>query len=278
MALISLPHPPPKGLPGLPVRRIVRAGHRGGEGWPMTIRRKIYLAAVLGFILTGCSQVPVTYTITSGSHIRASDPELANSQNPDQQPALKYVVWGNHQGAINTVIEILQQNGQRVVERARLQEIFDEQKVSLTHSSEDDINLLRVGKLVGADRIIFVETTVRTESFTPSLNPLHRFFLALEAAGAAQQGRDPLYLRTPLPDATTVYRPSVLVRAVRLDSGEITWNGKSTTSQAISDLDATIVTLTHAAISRAVCPIERGAVWIEGASDGSRQPWGCKGK
>jgi len=245
----------------------------------MTILSKIFVATAIGCVVTGCSQVPVVYTMTSGSHIRSSDTELADSQKPDKpKPARRYVVWGNHQGAINAVIETLQQAGERVVERARLQEIFNEQKISLTHSAEDDMNLLRVGKLAGADRVIFVETTERTESFTPSLNPLHRFFLALEAGGAAQQGRDPLYLKTPRPDPVTVYRPSVTVRAVRIDTGEITWSGSSTTSQAVNDLEVAIPILTKAAMSRAVCPIERGAEWIEGASDGSRQPWGCKEK
>jgi hypothetical protein len=244
----------------------------------MKIPSTIFIAITMGFVVTGCSQVPVVYTITSGSHIRASDKELANSQKPDQpKPTFRFVVWGNHQGSINAVIETLQQAGERVVERARLQEIFDEQKISLTHSSEDDMNLLRVGKLAGADRVIFVETTERTESFTPSLSPLHRFFLGLEAGGAAQQGRDPLYLKTPRPNPVTVYRPSVTVRAVRVDTGEIIWSGSSTTSQAVNDPEVALSILTKAAMARAVCPIEREAEWIEAASDSSQQ-WGCKEK
>lgn len=245
----------------------------------MKIPSPIVVAIAMGLVVTGCSQVPVVYTITSGSHIRASETALANSQKPDQpKPTLRFVVWGNHQGAINAVIETLQQDGQRIVERARLQEIFDEQKISLTHGAEDDMNLLRVGRLAGADRVIFVETTERTESLTPSPSVLQRTFLALEAGGAAQQGRDPLYLKTPRPDPVTVYRPSVTVRAVRIDTGEIIWSGSSTVSQAVNDPEVTIAILTRAAMHRAICPIELGAEWTEGASDGSRKPWGCKEK
>ena len=36
--------------------------------------------------------------------------------------------------------------------------------------------------------------------------------------------------------------------------------------------------LTQAAMLRAVCPVERGANWAEGASDGSVKPWGCTQK
>ncbi len=144
-----------------------------------TILTKILVWVAIGCVVTGCSQLPVAYTITSGSHIRASDEELANSQKRGQpKPTRRYVVWGNHQGATNAVIEEPQRHGTRVVERARLQAIFDEQKISLTHSSEDDMNLVRVGMLAGADRAIFVEASERT-----------------------------------------LYLPSVSVRAVRIDSG-----------------------------------------------------------
>jgi hypothetical protein len=264
----------------------------------MTILSKIFVAAAIGCVVTGCSQVPVVYTMTSGSHIRSSDTELADSQKPDKpKPARRYVVWGNHQGAINAVIETLQQAGERVVERARLQEIFDEQKISLTHSAEDDMNLLRVGKLAGADRVIFIETTERTVRvmeqaagqgwWDATRDTLNNFALRLEAAGAVGAGRTPLWMQQqhlaqqhqqPPPNPVTVYRPSVTVRAVRIDTSEITWSGSSTTSQAVNDLEIAIPILTKAAMVRAVCPIERGAEWIEYASDGSRNPWGCNQK
>lgn len=241
----------------------------------MTILSKIYLAAVIGFGVTGCSQVPVAYTITSGSHIRLSDEELVNKQ---KKPRSKFVVWGNHQGAINGAIEFFQRYGGSVIERARLQAVFDEQKIALTYGSEGDANLLKVGKLVGADTVVFVETTERTESFTPSRGTMHRIFMGLEAAGAAQQGRDPLYLKTPPPAPVTVYRPGITVRGVSVETSEILWSGSSILSQGVTDPEIAYPLLTQAAILRAWCPLEQGAEWIEYASDGSRQPWGCKDK
>ena len=248
----------------------------------MTILSKIFVATAIGCVVTGCSQVPVVYTMTSGSHIRSSDTELADSQKPDKpKPARRYVVWGNHQGATNAVIETLQQAGERVVERARLQEIFDEQKISLTHSSEDDLNLLRVGRLAGADRVIFIETTQRRESVTPSRGAMDTFFRKLRAMGT-QPGQlsvdEQLQQQQPRHNLVTVYRPSVTVRAVRIDTGEIAWSGSSTTSQGVNDPEVAIPILTRAAMIRAACPIEREAEWTEYASDGSRNPWGCNQK
>ena len=239
----------------------------------MTILSTIYLAAVIGFGVTGCSHVPVVYTITTGSHLRVSDEELASKQT---KPRGKFVVWGNHQGAINGVIELLHQDGQSVVERARLQTLFDEQKNSLTYGSDDDATLLTVGKLIGAEIVVFVETTERIERVTPSRSTLDRVFLGLEAGGAAQQGRDPLYLKTPPTAPVTVYRPGVTVRAVKVESGEILWSGRATLTQAVTDPETATLLLTHAAMVRAVCPIERGAAWVEYASDGSRPSWGCQ--
>ena len=62
----------------------------------------------------------------------------------------------NHATAGNQVITLAQQTGLTVVERARLQQIFQEQQIRLTHTADDDADILRVGKLVGADRVIFV--------------------------------------------------------------------------------------------------------------------------
>lgn len=159
---------------------------------------------------------------------------------------------------------------------ARLHAIFDEQKIILTHSSDDDANLLKVGKLVGAEVVVFVETTERVESFTPRMSTMQNIALRLEAADAIGKGRDPLWMRMQNQQQhIPVYRPSVTVRAVRVETGEIIWSGSSTLSQAVSDAELAYPHLAQAAMIRANCPIEQGAKWIEGASDGSREPWGC---
>src|SRR5205823_14403119 len=84
------------------------------------------------------------------------------SPSPSVKPA--YVVWGNHPAAVSRTIEFLQRVGHPVVERSRLDAIFDEQKIRLMHTSEDISTLLRVGQLVGAGRIAFVEVETKSET------------------------------------------------------------------------------------------------------------------
>ncbi len=214
--------------------------------------------------LVGCSQVPVVYTISTGSYIRLSDEELSKQR---KQPRGKFVIWGNNQGALNGAIEVIEEHGHSVVERARIQEIFDEQRITLTHAA-DDSNLLKAGRIVGADVAVFVQVTERTESITPSRGTMFAVFSGLAAA-------NPQYVQPPPPNPVTVYRPVVTVRAVRIETGEIVWSGRSTVTLGINDPDLTVMILTRAAMLRAYCPVREGAEWVEYASDGSRQPWGC---
>ncbi len=238
-----------------------------------TTSRLLRIATIMTVMVSGCSQVPVAYTISTGSHVHLTDEELAERQ---KNPSRRYVVWGNHQAATNSAIQVIQRAGKSVVERARLRTIFDEQKIILTHSSDDDATLLKVGELVGADVVVFVETTERAESFTPSTSTMQNLALRLEAADAIGKGRDPLWMKMQnQQQQIRAYRPGVTARAVRVETGEIVWSGSSILSQGVSDPELAYPGLAEAAILRAVCPIERGAKWVEGASDGSRQPWGC---
>ena len=100
--------------------------------------------AYLFLLLPGCAS-PIL-PVTNGSQ----------SDLPD--PGSTLVVWGQHKVAVGEAVTLLQTYGLRVVERARLQQVFDEQKIRLTHSSDDDAQLLKVGKLVGAGSIVFVDT------------------------------------------------------------------------------------------------------------------------
>lgn len=233
----------------------------------------ILISTIIAVIGSGCSQVPAVYTISTGSHIHLTDEELANRQ---KKPSRRFVVWGNHKGATNSAIQVIQRSGNSVVERARLQTIFEEQKIILTHSSDDDVNLLKVGKLVGADVVVFVETTESSESLTPSISTMENVAIRLQNANAVANGGTPLWMQMQKhQQQIRVYRPGVTVRAVKVETGEITWSGSSTLSQGVSDAELAYPSLTEAAILRATCPIERGAAWIEAASDGSRQRWGC---
>ena len=54
----------------------------------------------------------------------------------------------------------LQQGGLRIVERSRLLQVFEEQKIRLTYSTDDDAQILKAGKILGSDSIVFVETEI----------------------------------------------------------------------------------------------------------------------
>jgi hypothetical protein len=54
----------------------------------------------------------------------------------------------------------LQKRGFTLVERSYLNLVLREQKVRLTNTSEDEADLLQVGRLVGAEQIIFVHYAI----------------------------------------------------------------------------------------------------------------------
>jgi hypothetical protein len=162
-------------------------------------------------------------------------------------------LWGNHAGATHAALEELQQNGVTIVERARIQELFDEQQIRLTHTSDDDARVLKIGRLAGANRVVFVEASDKPEIVSGAY---------VGPYGGASQ-------------SNTVHQVSVAVRAVDIETGEIRWSGHSTLTQPITDPEVAIPLLTKAAMKRAVCALERGQEWIEAGAEYSGK-WGCK--
>ena len=209
----------------------------------------LFLLILVTFAFHGCGGNAVR-TITTGSHVIMSDEQQEKFQNKGKEK-LRFVVWGNHAGATHTAIELLQQGGNPVVERARLQEIFDEQKIRLTNTPDDDSRVLNVGRLVGAERVVFVEASDRPEVVSGAY---------VGPYGGASQSR-------------TVNQVSVAVRAVDVTNGEVRWSGHSTLSRPITDPEFALPMLTEAAMLRAICPLERGGEWIEIGENYSGQ-WG----
>lgn len=173
-----------------------------------------HLALLSLWLLSACGGTP--YAITTGSHA------------PVQEPGGRYVVWSNHAGVGQYITGILLQNGYTVVERVRLQTLFNEQKVRLSHASDEDV--LRVGRLVGASKVIFAE--VRGGEYV-------RF-----GAGPAPP-------------------PSVTVRAVAVESGTVQWTGTALYSSPMQTPDLAVLVLTAWAINRAMCD----GTWEEPSPD-----------
>ena len=94
----------------------------------------------LGF-LSGCALLPL-YPITDGFH------------HDLPQPNTRIVIWGNHPIVTGIATTWLQKRGLRVVERARLLQLFEEQHIRLTHTPDDEGPILRVGKILGAGMVL----------------------------------------------------------------------------------------------------------------------------
>jgi membrane-associated protease RseP (regulator of RpoE activity) len=178
----------------------------------------LLLLTALFFILwvPGCAIMP----ISNGSQ----------SDLPDSGSTI--VVWGQHKGAVGEAVTILQQSGLRIVERSRLQQVFDEQKIRLTYSTDDDAQILKVGKILGAGSIVFVETET-------SSSQTSRAFVNQYGGNFRSE---------------TVTNASVSVRGVNVESGEVMWTGTAHYPKAINNPEAGIVYLTRTAVLRGLCP------------------------
>jgi hypothetical protein len=191
------------------------------------------VTALLGLAILFISGCNTVYPVASGSHAPI-DPSQKNVKR-------RVVVWSNHPGIGNAIVGWLQQGGQIVVERARLQTVFNEQSIRLTHTPDDDANVLRVGKLIGAERIIFAEATV-----TSAISS--RAYVGAYGGGARSD---------------TVYHLSVSVRNVDVESGEIRWSGTATYPKPVNNPDQGLIYLAQSAIARAICPLEDGFAWTD---------------
>ncbi len=190
----------------------------------------IICGLALGLTLSACAS-PL-YPIATGFH-------AALDERSEEKGT--WIVWSNHPGVANAIMGMIQSTGAKVVERAKLQAILNEQEVRLTQTPDDHADILRVGKLAGATNIAFAEVTITSETFrTASIDA--QYGIASARSGVR-------------------YQVSVAVRGVRVDTGEVRWSGTAHYAQPISGPDQAAVYLAQAAIARALCKIEGGYEW-----------------
>ncbi len=162
----------------------------------------------------GCTPM---YPVTDGFH--QTLPRQGN----------RAVVWGDHQAAVGMATTWLQKRGLTIVERARLQQVFNEQAIRLTHTPDDEAQVLRVGKLVGAETVVFIDTPFQKElrkSFTVN---------TAEAKG----------------DEYTEYSTSVSIRGVNVGTSEVMWSGTARYPRPVGGLDDALTKLTCQALATA---------------------------
>jgi len=100
------------------------------------------------------------------------------------------------------------------------------------YSSDDDAQILKVGKILGAGSIVFVETETSSSQTSTA-------FIGQYGGGSRSE---------------TVTNASVAVRGVNVESGEVMWTGTAHYPQAINNPEAGIVYLTQTAVLRGLCP------------------------
>lgn len=166
-------------------------------------------------LTVGCTHTQ--YPVTDGFH-----------QTLPQQNT-RAVVWGDHPAAAGTATTWLQKRGLTIVERARLQQLFNEQQIRLTHTPDDEAQVLRVGKLLGAEMVIFVDTSFQKE--------LRSSYYA--DANKAEGGMH------------TEYSASVSIRGVNVGTSEVAWSGTARYPNPVAGIEDALVKLTCQALATA---------------------------
>jgi len=185
---------------------------------------QVVLMVMVLLSLAGCGS-DTFYPITSGSHARVDSFGHASGPN-------RFIIWSNNPAAQQFLTGEMLFLGHTVVERARLDQLFDEQHIILRHTPEDAGNILRVGRLVGASHVIFIRVDF-----------------------------DEYDKQSPV---------SVSVRNVGVESGEIVWSGYAYSTKRVASHDEAAQKMTSWAVNRAMCPIEAGYRWIEPSEEDHR--------
>ena len=149
------------------------------------------------------------------------------------KPGGRVVVWGGHPAATGAAINWLQRQGLRIVERAQLQKLFDEQRIRLTHTPDDEAQVLRVGKLLGANAVAFLDTPVTGGSHAKGSS----FFW--QGSGGSSL------------DSASVYSTSAWIRGVSIETGEVLWSGTARYPESSRGLDNVLAVLTCHALATA---------------------------
>ncbi|TLY29438.1 MAG: hypothetical protein E6K63_05130 [Nitrospirae bacterium] len=163
------------------------------------------------------------------SNIVDDDPITDGFRKSLPPPHARTVVWGGHPSATGTAVSWLQRQGLRIVERSKLQKVLDEQTIRLTHTSDDEAQVLRVGKLLGAEVVVFIDSPVT----------------------GGHQSSGGAYGNIAASGSATVYSTSIWVRGVDIESGEVLWSATARYPESFSNLDDMLVRLTCHALATA---------------------------
>ena len=180
-----------------------------------TPRPLVGLAGAAFFlVMTGCHTYnPLPLVQTDGSY--------ANLPNA----TVKAAVWGTRQEGVQSLTTWLLKRGLTVVDDVKMNQIASELHSIRTGNDVTNVEVFKLGKLVGAKQVVFIDTDVSTWRVT---------------------GIENLFGQTP-----TTYGATVYIRALDTESGEIQWSGKAASMDTFTNLKEGIHQLTCHALATA---------------------------
>ncbi|TAJ29070.1 MAG: hypothetical protein EPO64_04145 [Nitrospirae bacterium] len=158
-------------------------------------------------VLGGCGQYPVT--------------DGFSTMLPQRQERL--LVWSANVTAAATAATWLQKQGLTVTEPVRVQQVFSEQKITLTNSPSDDAQMLRAAKMLGLSHIVYVDVS------------------------AVEVGM----LKPPFSPPLATYIVGVAIRGVQVESGAVVWSGTARYRGPVTERDDYVANLTCQALATA---------------------------
>lgn len=186
-------------------------------------------------LLQGCSGFGAASSdvMSDGTWGNQPVPITDGFQNALPKPGQRVVIWGGHPSATGSAINWLQRQGLRIVERAQLRKLFDEEHIQLTHSPDDEAQVLRVGKLLGAHAVVFLDTPITGGSRA--------------SGGGFAYGN----IGSSSMDSASVYSTSAWIRGVSIETGEVLWSATARFPVSSASLDNVLAVLTCHALATA---------------------------
>ena len=180
--------------------------------------------------LTACGGAiyPITETI------QTSNVQLSQAK----RVAKTYVIWGENKTAVDTVTSAVIKSGGHVLDRSFVERAMDGQLQPLRGADEDKELIVKTGRSMGSDLVLFVETKLVPESRGTRLSSYYD----------SDYGSGVTY--------NQVYEARVTLRAIATETGERAWTTRASYPKPIDNADQGVVFLARSAILRALCEYE----------------------
>lgn len=180
------------------------------------------------FVLAGLAACAPPRALTTGSHAAdRAGPPLSGS----------VLVWGNHQGAEQTVAAWLRERGFRVLERVG--------GGSMPEDARDRAEAaLRLGRTLKAGALVLVEVTLGS----------HGVYWGYAGHWEGVER-----------NVNTLYAPAVEVRGIEVQRGTVLWTAAATYQDPGFQPDRQVVELALVAIERGFCEGDPGRAWSDEA-------------